>query len=127
MTTTQASLVNSGYVASEQTAKKILLPTIRLLLSTYLLPGNAFSEPFLSNLGGTTLSMRLTPVCQHTEGINATLHHWRLITFPRLHFLSVSRFITIRIMAQSYYRPIKIEGQREGGNTTRRAGRAKQY
>jgi hypothetical protein len=54
-TTTMASLVNSGYVASEQTAKKTPLPTIRLLLSTYLLPGNAFSEPFLSNLGATTV------------------------------------------------------------------------
>jgi hypothetical protein len=53
-TKTLASLINSGYVASEQTAKKTLLPTIRLLLGTYLLPGNAFSEPFLSNLGATT-------------------------------------------------------------------------
>jgi hypothetical protein len=61
MTTTLASLVNSGYVASEQTARKTLLPTIRLLLSTYLLPGNAFSEPFLSNLGATTMNTRNLP------------------------------------------------------------------
>jgi hypothetical protein len=53
-TTNLASLVNSGYVASEQTAKKTPLPTIRLLLSAYLLPGNALGEPFLSNLGATT-------------------------------------------------------------------------
>jgi hypothetical protein len=55
-TTNLASLVNSGYAASEQTAKKTPLPTIRLLFRTYLLPGNAFSEPFLSNLGATTIS-----------------------------------------------------------------------
>jgi hypothetical protein len=53
-TNTLASLVNSGYGTFEQTAKKTPLPTIRLLLRTYLLPGNAFSEPFLSNLGATT-------------------------------------------------------------------------
>jgi hypothetical protein len=44
----------ASVVASQQTAKKTLLPTIRLLLSMYLLPGNAFTEPLLSNLEATT-------------------------------------------------------------------------
>jgi hypothetical protein len=34
------------------------LPTIRLVLSTYLLPGNAFTEPLLSNLEATTRAPR---------------------------------------------------------------------
>jgi hypothetical protein len=37
------SLVRSRYVASEQTAKRTSLPTIRPLLSTNPLPGNAFT------------------------------------------------------------------------------------
>jgi hypothetical protein len=72
MTTTNlASLVNSGYVASEQTAKKTPLPTIRLLLSTYLLPGNVFTEPFLSNLGATTNAIRVN--VRQTKMHNAEL------------------------------------------------------
>jgi hypothetical protein len=54
MTTTVVSLVNSGYVASEQTTKKTPRSTIRLLLSTYLLPGNTFTELLVSNLEATT-------------------------------------------------------------------------
>jgi hypothetical protein len=42
-------LVHSRYIASEQTAKKTQLPTICLLLSTYLLPRNAFTELLCSN------------------------------------------------------------------------------
>jgi hypothetical protein len=44
-----ALLVHSCYIASEQTAKKTQLPTIRLLLRMYLLPGNAFTEWLRSN------------------------------------------------------------------------------
>jgi hypothetical protein len=44
------SLVRSRYVASEQTAKRTPLPTIRPLLSTNPLPGNAFTDTLLSNV-----------------------------------------------------------------------------
>lgn len=67
----------------------------------------------------------MPPVCQCAQGINTPLPRWRPITFPRLNFLSPSRHITIRLMAQSY-RVSKIKGQREGGDNTRRVGRAKQ-
>jgi hypothetical protein len=40
---------HSRYIASEQTAKKTQLPTIRLLLRMYLMLGNAFSERLRSN------------------------------------------------------------------------------
>jgi hypothetical protein len=64
-----ASLVHSRYVASEQTAKKTLLPTIRLLLSAHLLPGNAFTEPLLSNLEATT------PASESTSHFLNVLQH----------------------------------------------------
>jgi hypothetical protein len=49
-TATEVSLVSSGYVVSEQTKGKTPRPTIRLLLCTYPLPCNVFTEPLLSNL-----------------------------------------------------------------------------
>jgi hypothetical protein len=49
-TATVVSLVSSGYVASEQTKEETPCPTIRLLLCTYLLPCNVFTEPLVSNL-----------------------------------------------------------------------------
>jgi hypothetical protein len=54
ITATVVSLVSSGYVASEQTKEKTPRPTIRLLLCTYPLPCNVFTEPLLSNLEAST-------------------------------------------------------------------------
>jgi hypothetical protein len=54
ITVTVVSLVSSGYVASEQTKEKTLRPTIRLLLCTYPLPCNVFTQPLVSNLEATT-------------------------------------------------------------------------
>jgi hypothetical protein len=54
ITATVVSLFSSGYVASEQTKEKTPRPTIRLLLCTYPLPCNVFTEPLLSNLEAST-------------------------------------------------------------------------
>jgi hypothetical protein len=64
ITATVVSLVSSGYVASEQTKEKTPCPTIRLLLCTYPLPCNVFTEPLLSNLEANFNILTL-PSSQH--------------------------------------------------------------